>query len=174
MEPINSPLLTLAETFGTRNQEYALSEVIQPTFDATGEALANLRLVGADSPNSAVIAAGSTANVSITVLQDTYLTGAWILEPGTNALDNCMLLDAFWQRNQSGTFAQVAALRISDRMLLGSGLTTLRRAKPLYPLPFGILARAGDLFSATVVNLGAAATTTGFLIAYRGLSAPPG
>ena len=171
MEPIQAPLLTMVEAFGTRYQETMLGDTVVPTWDTRSDVLGNLRLVGQDV-TSGVIPAGSSTNASVRVAEDTYITGLWITEPA-GAADIFWLLDCFVQRNAVGTFFQLTPLSANDRQIFGTGSATLRRTFPLLGWPWGALARAGDIISATVLNNGATPSTAGFVLAYRGLQGPP-
>lgn len=173
-EPVNATFLALSEAFGTRNQEQLLSELIVPTRDILGDMLANLRLVGADSATTAVIASGATVNPSVRIEQDTYVTGMWIQEPLCTASDSCIMTSAFVLRNQSGAFQQLTPLSMYGRFTLGGGSPSFQRFWPLSGIPWGALLRAGDLLSVNVLNAAGVATVTGCTIGYRGLSGPPG
>lgn len=171
-ERIQTALLSLAEAFGTRNQEYELAEVISPSIDLLSQLLSNLRLTGADSPTSAVIGAGASQTTSVAVVEDTFVTGMWIQEPRCSAIDTCAVTSAYILRNQGGGFSQMTPLRVDPRQLLGGG-TAYQRIFPLDGLPWGSLLRSGDLVSVTLFNVAASATTTGFTLGYRGFSGPP-
>lgn len=170
MERINATLLSFAEQFGTRNQDYILSETISPTRDVMGDILGSLRLVGADNAGG-VIGVGATSNVAVRIDQDTYVTGMWFIEPNA-AQDTLVLTEAYILRNQGAGFSQVTPLRFRDNHLCG-GAASWRRTYPLEGLPWGTLLRSGDIISITIHNPSAAATTTGFTVAYRGFSGPP-
>lgn len=173
-EPINTALLAMAELFGTRNQEYALEQAIVPVFDTRWDALANARLVGNDSAVTGVLAANVRVNTSVRVTEDTYLTGAWLLEPNATALDGLVAEEIFWQRNTGGTFVQLAALSIPTAGQLCGGTGNYRRTLRLIGIDPGTLLRAGDIISCTIYNNTAGATSSGFQLAYRGLCGPPG
>lgn len=171
MEPINAALLAFAEQFGTRNQEFQLSEVITPTRDCMGDILGSLRLVGADNAG-AVIPINTSVNVAVRVDQDTYLTGLWFIEPSMAAQDTLVCTDAFLLRNQGAGFSQVTPLRFRDNHLCG-GPSSWRRTYPFEGIPWGTLLRSGDIISVTIFNPSAAVSLTGFTVGYRGFSGPP-
>lgn len=174
MERVNSPLLAFVEAFGTRNQELFLSDQMLGTWDVRSDVLGNLRLTGADA-TGANLAASDQGPVAVRVEQDTYVTGIWIQEPRTTVIDTILVRNAFILRNQGGTFTQLMALRLEllgNMTQIGNGLDG-ERIWPLSGLPWGFLLRAGDVISALLLNRGAAATTAGAVIAYRGFSGPP-
>lgn len=173
-ERINAQLLALAEAFGTRNQDYALESVVVPTFDLKTDILANGRLTGQDSAPTAVLAPNTRVNTSVRVLEDCYFTGAWLLEPNSTAQDDLVAEEIFWQRNTGGSFVQLAALTLPTPNQRCGGTGNFRRTLRLIGIPDGTLLRGGDIISCTIYNNAAAATSSGFLVAYRALVGPPG
>lgn len=170
MERINAALLPFAEQFGTRNQDYALSEVIVPTRDTQSDIFGSLRLAGADN-TSAVIGVAATVNLSVRVEADTYVTGIWFQEPN-GAQDGLVVNEAFVLRNQGAGFSQVTPLWFKDNNIMGAA-SAWRRTWQLQGWPWGALMRSGDLISMTVHNPTASATTTGIVLGYRGFVGPP-
>lgn len=173
-ERIQTALLPMAELFGTRNQDYSLESAIVPTYDTRQDVLANGRVVGADSAVTGVIAPNVRVNTSVRVTEDTYFTGAWLLEPNATTLDGLVAEEIFWQRNRGGAFVQLAALSIPTQSQLCGGTGNYRRTLRLIGIDPGTLLLAGDIISCTIYNNTAGATSSGFLLAYRGLSGPPG
>lgn len=171
MERTNATFLPLIEALGTRNQEQFFSEMVQAEWNVNSDVLANLQLVGQDN-TGAVIAAGATSTVGVTVLDDTYITGIWVVEPQP-LQDALVVQSAFVLRNQGGTFSQVTALHVRNTFIIG-GANAWRRTWNCEGWPWGALARAGDVISVNVFNTGASATTTGLTVAYRGFKGPPG
>jgi len=173
MEPINSPLLNLVEAFGTRNQEQYLGDQVVPTWNVASDAFVNMRLVGADTGIGA-LPAGTVNILAITVQDDLYLTGIWLIEPTATVDDQCVFVDGFLQRATGvGAPQQYCPLQMAGgRFALGTS-TPQARMHVIEGPPYGTLVRAGDLISTRIFNRQAVATTAGMTIAYRGFKGPP-
>lgn len=175
MEPINTPLLNLVEAFGTRNQEQLLGDVVTPVWPATSDAFGNMRLVGADA-TSPLTPATAVGDVAVRVVEDTYVTGLWLVEPRTVTSSSIVVVDVFVQRlGETGAPFQIAPLLLRPFDANGQiGRASVSvRTYCLEGWPSGWLLRAGDLISCRYDNRDTAALVTGMVIAYRGFKGPP-
>lgn len=175
MEPIQSPLLNYVESFGTRNQEQFLGDVVTPTWPVQSDAFVNMQLVGADAVSD-LTAAGAVGSAAVNVEQDTYCTGIWMIEPQTNVSDTILVLDAYVQRvGLAGAPVQITPLLFrpfSATSFCGRSSPN-RRMYMLEGWPWGSLLRAGDVITIRYENAGAAALILRMIVAYRGFKGPP-
>lgn len=169
----NAPFLSLAELFGSRDQFWDLSQTIVPVRDVTSDALANAQLVGSDATGP-LTANGAAGTVAVTSLHDCYLTSVFLIDPTiAGAANSVFFRNAVWLRNTGSALQQCKYLWLQNNQTgIGIGAGDLRTYE-LVGIPFGVLIRAGDVFSVTYSNASGAALTAGAVLGYRGFQGPP-